>query len=195
MRIADLDATDESLLEKLAVLTHEAGAIHFPNWLPTMEDAREEVCDATAEGHITRVLLDDDAEPLGWVSCVHAYGHVWEIHPLLVRVTQHRRGYGARLLADIELLAAARGAGVLIVGTADETGATSLGGVDLYLDPIGALANLTADPSHPVGFWLHMGYSLVGVTPDAEGPGLPTLNLAKRPPSPAQRRLTPSAPR
>jgi aminoglycoside 6'-N-acetyltransferase I len=186
MRIADLDAMDESVLEKLAALTHEAAAVNFPNWLPTMGDAREEVSDATAEGHITRVLLDDAAEPLGWVSCFHAYGHVWEIHPLVVSVKQHRKGHGARLLADIEMLAASRGAGVLIVGTADETGATSLGGVDLYRDPIGALANMTAAPSHPVGFWLRMGYSLVGVTPDAEGPGLPTLNLAKRPPSPAE---------
>jgi aminoglycoside 6'-N-acetyltransferase I len=186
MQIQDLDATDESLLEKLAALTHEAAAFNFPNWLPTMDDAREEVSDATAEGHITRVLLDNAAEPLGWASCFHAYGHVWEIHPLVVSVNQHRKGYGARLLADIETLAAARGAGVLVVGTADETGATSLGGVDLYRDPIAALANMTAAASHPVGFWLRMGYALVGVTPDAEGPGLPSLNLAKRPPSPAE---------
>ena len=180
MRIADLDATDELLLEKLARLTHGAGAVLAPNWLPTMDDAREEVFDATRAGHVTRVLLDDDTNPLGWVSIVHAYGAVWEIHPLLVHVEHHRMGHGARLLADIESLAASRGAGVLFVSTSDEIGATSLAGRDLYRDPLGALANIRIDPSHALGFWLHMGYTLVGVLPDAEGPGKPSIHLAKR---------------
>ena len=182
MRIEDLDASDTPLLEKLAVLTHEAGAKHAPSWLPTIGDAREEVDDATQAGHVSRVLLDDDARALAWASTFHTYGDVWEIHPLVVDVKHHRKGHGARLLADIEALAASRGAGVLIVGTSDETGATSLGGRDLYADPIGAMLSMTFDPSHAVGFWLHMGYSLVGITPDAEGPGLPSINLAKRPP-------------
>ena len=182
MVIEDLDASDKTLLERLAVLTQAASRRHAPNWLPTMEDAREEVADATEDGHVTRVLLAEDGEPVGWVSCFHVYGKVWEIHPLVVAVEQHGRGHGARLVADIETIAASRGAGVLVVGTSDETGATSLGGKDLYADPIGALANLRADASHPVGFWLHMGYSLTGVVPDAEGPGLPSINFAKRPP-------------
>lgn len=42
---------------------------------------------------------------------------------------------------------------------------------------------MTFHPSHAVGFWLRMGYSLVGITPDAEGPGMPSINLAKRPPA------------
>lgn len=111
MRIEDLDAADGRLLEALAVLTHEAAGLHAPSWLPALEDAREEVADATAAGHITRVLS--------------------------------RR--------------------------------------DLYADPIGALATMTAERTHPVGFWLRMGYSLVGMIPDAERPGVPTLTLAKSP--------------
>ncbi len=181
MKIEDLNAADGPLLERLAVLTHSAAALHFPNWLPTIDDAREEVSDAAADGHITRVLFAGNGNPLGWASCAHTYGEVWEVHPLVVAVEHHRKGYGALLSKDIEALAASKGAGVLTVGTADETGATSLGSIDLYADPIGALAGMTAEPSHPVGFWQRMGYSLVGVTPDAEGPGLPSINLAKRP--------------
>jgi hypothetical protein len=30
------------------------------------------------------------------------------------------------------------------------------------------------------GFWMRMGYVIVGVTPHAEGAGLPTIDLAKR---------------
>lgn len=181
MRIEDLDSTDGPLLEKLARLTHEAAVTHAPTWLPTLQDAREEVSDATQAGHVTLVLFDEAANPLGWVCAFPTYGAVWEIHPLIVDVNHHRKGYGARLLRSIEVLAASRGAGVLIVGTSDETGATSLGERDLYLDPIEAMASMTFDPSHAVGFWLHMGYSLVGITPDAEGPGRPSINLAKRP--------------
>ena len=44
------------------------------------------------------------------------------------------------------------------------------------------MASMTFDPSHAVGFWLRMGYSLVGITPDAEGTGMPTIHFAKRPP-------------
>jgi aminoglycoside 6'-N-acetyltransferase I len=180
MHIEDLDAGDEQLLEHLAVLTHAAGARHAPRWLPTLDHAREEVEDATAPERITRVAFASDGEAVGWVSCWHDYGQVWELHPLLVAPAHHGRGIGSALVADIERIVASRGAGVLVVGTSDETNATSLGGVDLYRDPIAALANLTAAPEHAVGFWRRIGFALVGVTPDAEGPGMPTLHLAKR---------------
>ncbi|MCB9750906.1 MAG: GNAT family N-acetyltransferase [Myxococcales bacterium] len=182
MTLVELDAADAPLLEALARLSHAAAATHAPRWLPTLDDAREEVADATRPGRVARVLLGADARPLAWGSIFHVYGHVWEVHPLLVDPAHHRRGYGARVLAELEARAAARGAGVLIVGTSDETGATSLSGRDLYADPVAAMASMTFEPSHAVGFWLRMGYALVGVTPDAEGPGRPSINLAKRPP-------------
>jgi aminoglycoside 6'-N-acetyltransferase I len=31
-----------------------------------------------------------------------------------------------------------------------------------------------------LGFWQRVGYTVVGVIPDAEGPGKPTILLAKR---------------
>lgn len=181
MRIADLDPTDGDLLERLARLSFEAGKAHAPNWLPTLDAAREEVADATAEGHITRVAFGDGPDPLAWGSCFHVYGHVWELHPLLVAVARQRKGYGRALAEDLERQAALRGAGVLIVGTSDEVGATSLYGRDLYDDPLGALMNMRVRPSHAVRFWQRIGYQIVGVTPDAEGPGMPSIHLAKRP--------------
>lgn len=39
---------------------------------------------------------------------------------------------------------------------------------------------MTVNATHAVGFWMRMGYVIVGVTPDAEGPGQPTIHLAKR---------------
>ena len=182
MRTVNLDASDNELREKLAVIAHAAAAEHFPRWLPTLKDARAEVDDASADGHIARVLLGSDGEPRGFISGVHVYGKTWEIHPLVIAPEHHGKGHGRLLVTELESMASARGAGVIIVGTADETKATSLSNDDLWDDPIKALAEMKVKAGHPVGFWLHIGYSLVGVTPDAEGRGMPSINLAKRPP-------------
>jgi aminoglycoside 6'-N-acetyltransferase I len=180
VRIADLDLANERVLEALAVLSYAAARSHFPNWLPTLEHAREQVRDAIAEHDVTRIAVSSDGIAIGWISCIHAYGQVWEIHPLLVDPAHQRRGCGAALVRDVEAIVASRGGGVLTLGTADETNGTSLGGIDLFRDPIAALAAITAAPDHPLQFWRHVGFTVVGVTPDAEGPGMPTIHLAKR---------------
>ena len=70
MTLVELDAADAPLLEALARLSHAAAATHAPRWLPTLDDAREEVADATRPGRVARVLLGADARPL---ACrVHA---------------------------------------------------------------------------------------------------------------------------
>ena len=98
-----------------------------------------------------------------------------------VRPAHHRRGHGTALAQDIEQQAAIRGASVIILSTSDATHATSLSDIDLYADPIGALGGLTFKKDHPVRFWQKIGYSVVGVVPDAEGPGIPSISLARRP--------------
>ena len=57
---------------------------------------------------------------------------------------------------------------------------TSLAGVDLYPDPLVHLARLEDVKGHPFRFYLLQGYSVVGVIPDANGPGKPDILLAKR---------------
>lgn len=178
--IRDLDPADVGLLDALAQLSVDAAAVHAPQWLPTLADAHEELRDASAQGHTTRVLYEDGT-PRGWGSVFPVYGSVWEFHPLLVDVAYHRRGFGSRLVHDLEGHAAVAGAGVLFVSTSDETGATSLSGTDLYADPIGALARFEVSESPAAAFWVRMGFSLVGLLPDAEGRGKPSIHLAKRP--------------
>lgn len=58
----------------------------------------------------------------------------------------------------------------MTLGTSDSTGATSLAGVDLYDDTFGRLATIEARQPHAVEFWRRIGYQIVGVLPDAEGP-------------------------
>lgn len=180
VEIRDFDAADAGLVDDLAQLSVDAAAMHAPRWLPTLADAHEELRDASVEGHTTRVLYEDGA-PRGWGSVFHVYGSVWEFHPLLVDVAHHRRGLGSRLVEDLEGHVASAGGGVLFVSTSDETGATSLSRTDLYVDPIRALASFEVSESPAVAFWVRMGFSLVGLLPDAEGLGKPSIHLAKRP--------------
>lgn len=68
----------------------------------------------------------------------------------------------------------------LWLGTDDDDGRTSLGGVDLYpavLDQLAAIRNLGG---HPLGFYQRVGFTVVGCLPDANGPGKPDILLAKR---------------
>ena len=50
----------------------------------------------------------------------------------------------------------------------------------LYQDTAAALASIRSTSGHPYEFWLRIGFSVVGVMPDAEGPGKPSIQLAKR---------------
>jgi aminoglycoside 6'-N-acetyltransferase I len=87
---------------------------------------------------------------------------------------------GAALVRDLEAAVAARGALTLWVGADDENYETSLSGVDLYDDLPARLRAVESAPAHPYGFYRSMGFQVVGVMPDANGPGKPDIFLAKR---------------
>ena len=57
---------------------------------------------------------------------------VWELHPIVVHRRYRYRGIGGTLVALFESEAARRGALTLTLGTDDDSGMTSLAGVDLY---------------------------------------------------------------
>lgn len=130
-----------------------------------------------------RVALDDSGHVLGWIGARPEYdGHVWEIHPVVVEEAARGRGIGRALLEDIERLAAERRVGTLRLGSDDENELTSVGGVDLYPDPLNHLQRIEDRKGyrHPLGFYLRCGFSVVGVVPDANGPGKPDILFAKR---------------
>jgi aminoglycoside 6'-N-acetyltransferase I len=81
---------------------------------------------------------------------------------------------------DIERLVSARGALTLQLGTSDETGRTTVFGRDLYGDPASAIAQIRTTREHPLDFYRSLGFTVVGFYPDAEGPGKPTIVMAKR---------------
>jgi aminoglycoside 6'-N-acetyltransferase I len=171
LRGDDMDAIDQA-----ATLLIEA----FPHWKPTMELARNEVMQALEPDRICLVARADD-QILGWVGAIPEYSHAWELHPLVVRADARRRGVGTSLVKALEERVREAGALTLYLGTDDDhpVPGTSAGGVELFPDVLSHAVGL-AVTDHPVGFYLHMGFQVVGLIPDANGPGKPDILMAKR---------------
>jgi aminoglycoside 6'-N-acetyltransferase I len=171
-----LGADETDAIDQAAALLVEA----FPHWLPTLEMARGEVREALGTDRICLVARAEDAI-LGWVGAIPGYRRAWELHPLMVRADVRRMGVGRALVAALEERVRAAGALTLHLGTDDDgpTPGTSAGGVELFPDVLSHAANLRVI-DHPAGFYRRMGFEVVGLIPDASGPGKPDILMAKR---------------
>ena len=174
--IGELRADDTDAIDQVATLLVEA----FPHWLPTLEMARQEVSEALGPDRICLVARAD-GQILGWVGAIPEYSHAWELHPLVVRADVRRMGVGASLVRALEERVREAGALTLYLGTDDDrpTPGTSVGGVDLFPDVLSHAVGLTVI-DHPAGFYSRMGFQVVGLIPDANGPGKPDILMAKR---------------
>lgn len=176
--ICDLD---EKVIRQAAELLFEGFREDWPEAWPDMDAALREVHEALGEGRLARVALDGSGAVLGWIGGIPSYGtNVWELHPLVVRPELQRRGIGRALVADLEERVVERGGLTLWLGTDDESGMTSLSGVDLYPNVLEHLANIRNLRGHPYDFYQRLGFSIVGVMPDANGSGKPDIYMAKR---------------
>jgi aminoglycoside 6'-N-acetyltransferase I len=181
MRIIDLDPNDQWTIEEVAALLVEGFKDHWPRAWPDIASALEEVREALGRGRICRVALDDNSEIAGWVGGIPQYGgNVWELHPLVVRPDLRGRGIGRALVRDLEERVRARGGLTITLGTDDEDDMTTLAGVDLYPDVWEHMANIRNLRGHPYEFYQKCGFVIVGVVPDANGPGKPDILMAKR---------------
>ncbi len=179
--IVDLDPGHKGRIRQAAALLVEGFKDHWPDAWPDMEAALEEVRESLGEGRISRVALGEGGAVLGWIGGVPSYGgKVWELHPLVVRPDLQRRGIGRALVADLEARVRERGARTLWLGTDDESGMTTLSNVDLYPNVPAHLANVKNLRGHPYEFYQKLGFSIIGVMPDANGPGKPDIYMAKR---------------
>jgi aminoglycoside 6'-N-acetyltransferase I len=181
VRIVDLVEAGPGAVEQAAGVLVEGTRELWPDAWPTLESGLEEVREALEPGKVARAALDGAGAVVAWIGGIPTYdGNVWELHPLVVRADWQRRGVGRALVADLEARARERGGITLWVGSDDVTGATSLGGVDLYPDPLAHLAALADRGGHPFVFYRRVGFAVAGVLPDANGPGRPDIFLAKR---------------
>lgn len=177
--IEDLAATDSARIEGAAALLHAAFA-SLGVWT-TMAEAREEAVVSISVEKISRVALGADGTVVGWIGAMPQYdGLVWELHPIVVAEAQRRHGVGRALIQDLEPILVARGGLTLWAGSDDLAGETSLGGLDLYPTLPGAFNDVKSWGRHPLPFYRRLGFQIIGVMPDANGPGRPDIFLGKR---------------
>ena len=181
MRIIDLEPSNERLIRQIAAMLIEGFKLTAPTAWPDIDGAVAEVRESLGDDRLSRVAVDEDGAPLGWIGGIRQYnGHAWEIHPLVVRPDLQGSGIGRALVSDFEQRLAKRGADTIFLGTDDEQGMTSLGGIDLYPEVTDHIRNIRNLRRHPYEFYQKPGFIIVGVMPDANGPGKPDILMAKR---------------
>ncbi|MBN2005735.1 MAG: GNAT family N-acetyltransferase [Anaerolineae bacterium] len=181
MQIVALPQNNEALQRQAAILLVEGFKEHWPNAWPDMDAALEEVHEALEPGKINRIALDGDGVTLlGWVGAIPTYETTaWELHPLVVHPAHQGRGIGRALVADLEEQVRAQGGLTIFLGTDDEDAMTSLSHVNLYENLWEHIANIRNLKGHPYEFYQKMGFTIVGVVPDANGWGKPDIMMAK----------------
>jgi aminoglycoside 6'-N-acetyltransferase I len=179
--IIDLVATDDSLVRVVATMLVDGFRQNAPEAFPDAATALAEVHESFANDRISRVALDDEDNAVGWIGGIKHYsGHAWELHPLVVRLDQQRRGIGRALVRDLEQRVIELGGGTIYLGTDDEQDQTSIAGIDLYPKVWQHVQNIVNLREHPYEFYQKLGFVIVGVIPDANGFGKPDIFMAKR---------------
>jgi aminoglycoside 6'-N-acetyltransferase I len=181
MQIVDLHPDDQAAIDQTAALLVEGFRQHAPDAWPDLESALEEVRESFGPNRISRVALDESGAVIGWIGGASRYsGNVWELHPLVVRPDHQGQGIGQALVADFEDHVRGRGGLTIWLGSDDETNMTTLAGTDLYTNLFEQIANIRNLRGHPYEFYQKCGFIIVGVLPDANGPGKPDIFMAKR---------------
>jgi aminoglycoside 6'-N-acetyltransferase I len=183
--IVPVTGDQPDLHRQMADLLVTGFAEHWPGWCDTQADGLREVHDVLARG-FALAAIDDLGRILGWIGGLPEYdGNVWELHPLVVAPDRQRQGIGRMLVEAFEGAVRERGALTIMLGTDDEDGMTSLSGVDLYDDLPGRIRDIQNLKGHPYSFYQKLGFTIVGVIPDADGRGKPDIIMAKRVDQPA----------
>jgi len=181
MKIINLSTDEKTLVEQAARLLFEGFKEKWPNAWPTMEAALKEVNECLDPERILCIAIDENGNALGWIGALTEHdGIAWELHPLVVDPQCQGQGIGRALVYDLEQQVKQRGGITIYLGTDDESHMTSLTGKDLYANAREHIANIQNLRGHPYEFYQKLGYSIVGVIPDANGPGKPDILMAKK---------------
>lgn len=179
MQIIDVPNEENFILKVATCLIDGFTTFGVQPW-ENMADAIEEVEDSFQEDRISRAAIDENGNVLGWVGGIYEYALVWELHPLVVRSDLQGQGIGTALVKDLEQQVKKRGGLTIQLGTDDEANQTSLGGIELYPNPLAKLVKIKNLKRHPFEFYQKLGYEITGVIPDANGFGKPDILMCKR---------------
>lgn len=178
MKIIDMSKFDEAQLNQAAEILTNTLNIGYP----TFKDAMEEIEELLVPEN-TLLAAVESGEVIGWggILAPGYDGNVFELHPLAVREDRQGKGIGRTIVEALEEEAKRQGGLTIWLGADDESeeGETSLADADLYDDLPSKLAEFNPG-THQAGFYLKMGYKIIGVLPDANGRGRPDIFFGKR---------------
>ena len=181
MKIVSPTPDQDDLIQQAAQILVDTFKTHSPEAWPTLENGLNEVHEMLAVDRILRVALDAEGNVSGWIGGIPQYdGHVWELHPLVVKPELQGKGIGRALVLDFEKQVRLHGALTIMLGADDEDNRTSLSNVDLYADTWRKIKEISNLNRHPYEFYQKMGYTITGVMPDANGIGKPDIFMSKR---------------
>ncbi len=154
----------------------------IPTGWSSLQEALDEIKERLIPENTLLAAVEDDAV-IGWGGILAPIynGNVFELHPLAVRGDKRMQGVGRAIVLALEDAARERGGLTIHLGADDEEegGETSLANVDLYEDLPEKIKNFTSG-THQSGFYLKLGYKIIGVMPDANGRGKPDIFFGKR---------------
>lgn len=179
-QIIDLCSSNSAAIAQAAALLVQAFSNQPSGW-HSQPAALAEISEMLDADRINRVAVNASGEVIGYVGAIPAYrGKTWELHPLVVRTDWRGQGVGRSLVTDLEAQVSDRGGINLFLGTDDELGQTSLAGIELYPNPIVQIGQMQNLRGHPYEFYQKLGFTVVGIIPDANGWGRPDIMMAKR---------------
>lgn len=177
-----IDATkDENLNQQMAEILFDGFSDTGTQAWSTMEECEKEVADSLTDERISRIALDENEKVLAWTIGDEIYtNYTWELELLVVRRDLKAKGIGRKMLEDFENEVLKRGSSVVFLGSDDENNRTSLGGIELYPNPLEHLAKIKNLDNHPYEFYQKCGYTIIGVIPHANGFGKPDIWMTKQ---------------
>lgn len=173
------DSTSPAQREQAAQILVSALA-HAPSAWHDIQSARQEVASFTADPERLAIAAVDAGNLVGWIGALRHSATAWELHPLVIAPSHHGGGYGTALVKALEGEARRAGVCTIWLGSDDDFGGTNLFGTDLYPDVLEKLSRLASTGRHPYLFYRRLGYTVVGVLPDADGFGKHDILMAKR---------------
>jgi aminoglycoside 6'-N-acetyltransferase I len=181
IHLRNIQLNNEREVHQAAMLLLVCFAENWPSTWPDMQAATQEVIDSLGDEHISRGAFDMEGQLVGWIAGESSYqGKVWELHPMAVHPRYQSQGIGRALVTDFEEQVRQRGGLTILLGTDDETGMTSLSGLDLYPNVWEHIKKIRNLRRHPFEFYQKLGFHIVGIIPDANGAGKPDILMAKR---------------
>ena len=177
LQIINLFSEDRQKIRDVAHLLLEG----FTEAWNDIDECLLEVEETLNEDRVSRVAVNAEGKVIGWIAGSSSYdGIVWDIHPLFVHKDYRNKGIGKALVLDFENCVREKGGITIFLGSDDENNSTTLFGQDLYPEVLDNLKQIQNKKDHPLEFYKKIGFSVVGVLPDANGFGKPDIFMAKR---------------